>query len=238
MLTNGFFARMIVVECGHRGAGQEPRLLSLPPRVLETATWWADLQTSGGNLAGGHPLPRTIPHSECATEVLIQARLQADAEYTKAVESSDPMGAAVWGRVNEHARKLALIHAVSESHQRPVIGQDAAEWASRFVMHQARRMLFMAESHVAETPFQAQCLKFREKLKNAPGQELPHSLLLKRLKIDAKSFSALVTTLEQRGDIVVRTESTSGRPGRYYKLVAGAGRNSGEETGEEEMKLV
>jgi len=43
-------------------------------------------------------------------------------------------------------------------------------------------------------------------------------VLLKRMKTDAKSFSGLVTTLEQRGDIVVQVQATSGRTGRVYRL--------------------
>ncbi len=90
-------------------------------------------------------------------------------------------------------------------------------------MHQARRMLFMTQAHVAANPFHAGCLKFLEKLREAPGQELAHSVLLKRMKTDAKTFLSLVTTLEQAGDIVIRTQSTSGRSGRYYRLAEGAG---------------
>jgi predicted ArsR family transcriptional regulator len=108
---------------------------------------------------------------------------------------------------------------VSENHERPEIGRSAAEWARRFVIHQTRRMLFMAQAFVADNPFHAECLKFMQKLREAAGQELAHSVLLKRMKMDAKSFSALVTTLEQRGDIVNRIQSTSGRPSRFYRLV-------------------
>jgi len=223
MLTNGFFARMIVLECGRRSAGREPTLLALPARVLETARWWADFRCGTGNLETWHPVPQIIQQTEDARGVLIETRLEAEAEYAKAEAADDSVGTAVWGRASEHARKLALIYAVSESHVHPVIGKAAAEWASRLVMHQARRMLFMAQSHVADNPFHAECLKFLQRLRSAPNQELPHSALLKRMKIDAKSFLGLVTTLEQRGDIVIRTQSTPGRSGRFYRLAEASG---------------
>lgn len=218
MLTNGFFARMIVLECGSRSAGREPALLPLPPRVLGTARWWADFRCGTGNLETWHPVPQIIRQTDEAREVLIATRLESEAEYAKAEAVDDSVGTAVWGRASEHARKLALIYAVSENHVHPVIGKPAAEWASRLVIHQARRMLFMAQSHVADNPFHAECLKFLQRLRNAPDQELAHSLLLKRMKTDAKSFQQLVTTLEQRGDIAIRTQATSGRAGRYYRL--------------------
>jgi hypothetical protein len=218
MLTNGFFARMIVLECGTRSAGREPRLLPLPNRVLETARWWGDFRAGTGNLENWHPVPQIVPQTDEAKAVLIETRLEAEAEYAKAEAADDCVGTAVWGRASEHTRKLALIYAVSENHEHPEIGRAATEWASHLVLHQARRMLFMAQSHVADNPFHAECLKFLQKLRNAPGQELPHNVLLKRMKIDAKSFLGLVTTLEQRGDIAIRTQTTPGRTGRFYRL--------------------
>jgi len=228
MLTNGFFARMIVLECGTRSAGREPRLLPLPNRVLETARWWGDFRSGTGNLENWHPVPQIVPQTDEAKAVLIETRLEAEAEYAKAEAADDSVGTAVWGRASENTRKLSLIYAVSEDHEHPEIGRAATEWASHLVLHQARRMLFMAQSHVADNPFHAECLKFLQKLRNAPGQELPHSLLLKRMKIDAKSFLGLVTTLEQRGDIVIRTQTTPGRIGRFYRLAEAFTERGGE----------
>lgn len=228
MLTNGFFARMIILECGKRAPGQEPQTVAPPSRVLEAAKWWADFRPGSGNLENWHPVPRVVPYTDEAAAILVEARLEAEVEYAKAEAASDAVGTAVWGRVNEHARKLALVHAVSENRERPAIGRTAAAWARRFVMHLAKRMLYMTQAHVAANPFHADCLRFLEKLRGAPERELAHSVLLKRMKTDAKTFLALATTLEQWGDIEIRTESTSGRPGRYYRLVEGTGEGSSE----------
>jgi hypothetical protein len=222
MLTNGFFARMIVLECGRRAPGQEPRVQPLPERVLETAQSWADLRSDTGNLEDRHPELRVVPQTNEAESIVIETRLQAEAEYAKAEGAGDEAGTAVWGRVSEHARKLALIYAVSENHDRPEIGKAATEWASRFVVHQAQRMLFMAQSHVADNPFDAACLKLLKKLRGAPSMELQHSVLLKRMKTDAKTFAGLIATLEQRGDIVARAEEVRGGVTRFYSLVSGS----------------
>jgi hypothetical protein len=218
MLTNGFFARMIILESGKRSAGQEPKIDLPPPRVLEAAKWWADFRSGTGNLANWHPVPRVVPLTQGASDIFVETRLEAEAEYAKAEASGDPVGTNVWGRVTEHARKLALLHAVSEDHEHPEIGKAAAEWARRFVMHQAKRMLFMAQIHVADTPFHAECLKLLRKLRAAPDGELAHSVLLKRMKMDTKNFMLVVNTLEQRGDIVIRTQSTATKSGRFYRL--------------------
>jgi hypothetical protein len=233
MLTNGFFARMIILEAGPRGAGQEPVIRDLPPRVLAAAKWWADYRPGRGNLEDWHPVPTVVEHSGEAKRLLIETRERAEAEYTVAEARGDAVGTTVWGRVSEHVRKLALLHAVSENHLAPRIGLAAVEWASAFVMHQTRRMLFMAAGHVAENPFHAECLKVVEKLRNAPGNELPHSVLLKRMKMDAKSFAELVDTLAQQGDIVVAKIEKPGWPIRTYRLAEGVKRGGESSVGGE-----
>lgn len=232
MLTNGFFARMLILECGKRSPGQEPGIQELPARVLDTARWWADFRPGRGNLSSWHPAPRIVPHTDEAKAILVETRLMAEAEYARAEESGDAVGTTAWGRVSEHARKLALIYAVSEDHDRPEIGQAAAEWASRFVIHLTRRKLFMARAYVADNPFHAECLKFLQKLREAPERELSHSVLLKRMKTDAKNFLAIVSTLEQQGDIVIRSQSTGGRPCVFYRLTecADGVKEGGEKT--------
>ena len=219
MLTNGFFARMIILESGPRPEGQEPSICDLPPRVLATAKWWADYQPGTGNLEEFHPVPAVVEHGHEARKLLIATRQQAEIEYASAEQRSDTVGTTVWGRVSEQVRKLALLYAVSEDHLSPRISLAAVEWASRFVMHQTRRMLFMAAGHVAENPFHADCLKAIEKLRSAPGGEVPHSVLLKRMKMDTKAFAALIDTLCQQGDVEVVTAPTSGRLMRSYRLV-------------------
>lgn len=219
MLTNGFFARMLIAESGPRQRGQEPRILDLPPRVIATARWWADFRPGTGNLENWHPVPAIVDHTDGAKRLLIQTREESEDEYAKAESRGDAVGTTVWGRVSEQTRKLALIHAVSENYQTPRIDLPAVEWATRFVMHQTRRMLFMASAHVAENPFHAECLRAVEKLRGAPGRELPHSVLLKRMKMDAKTFAVLIETLRQQGEVEVATTPRPGAHFRSYRLV-------------------
>lgn len=221
MLTNGFFARMIILEAGQRGTGQEPSICDLPTRVLETARWWSAYRPGRGNLDNWHPVPTVVKHTDEARRLIVETREEAESEYATAEAGSDPVGTTVWGRVSEQVRKLALLHAISENHESPRIGADAVRWASGFVLHQTRRMLFMATSHVADNPFHAECLKVMEKLRDAPGMELSHQVLLKRMKIKAKDFRDLIETLIQRGDLEAVQVPTSGRTGLVYRLIGG-----------------
>ena len=219
MLTNGFVARMIVVESGRRSTGQEPKIKGIPVGVLETAKWWADFRPGGGNLDSSHPLPATVEYTDDAKRIFIESRLECETEYARSEAQGDAVGTTVWGRANEHSRKLALLYAISADHRSPRIDGSAARWSTWFVMHQTRRMLFMAASHVSDNPFHAECLKLIRKLREAPGCQLAHSVLLKRMKIDAKRFQELVITLVQQGDITTMMQSTGGRPQRGYRIV-------------------
>ena len=219
MLTNGFFARMLIVESGRRSVGQDPGIIDPPAQVIETAQWWADFCPGSGNLENWHPQPKVVPATQSARQLLTDSRLQAESEYAKSESRDDPVGTTVWGRVHEQTRKLALLYGISENHVEPVITEDAVRWASEFVTHQTRRMLFMAHGHVADNPFHSECLKLVKKLRDAPQQTLPHSVLLKRMKMDAKTFHGVIETLAQQGDIEIQSVKTTGRTGIHYRLL-------------------
>jgi hypothetical protein len=218
MLTNGFFARMLILECGERGEGQEPKIAEVPETIMDVARWWADYKPGTVNLHSWHPEPTIVPHDDSAKKILIEARLHADREYTKSERKNDSVGTTVWGRVNEQTRKLALLYAISADHESPVINKAAAEWAMTLVDHLTKRMLFMASSHVAETPFEADCLKVFAKLRKEKGSRMSHSTLLQRMRMDAQQFQRLITTLHERGDILIEKSPTAGRPATDYVL--------------------
>jgi hypothetical protein len=231
MLTNGLFARMLILEAGPRGAGQEPTVSDLPERVLAAAKWWSDLRTGPGNLANAHPTPRVVPHTDEARALLVELRKAAEQAYGEAEGRRDAVATTVWGRASEQTRKLALIYAVSENHAEPAIGVEAVRWASRLVMHQTRRMLFMAANHAAETPFDELALRAMRKIREAPEGSLPHSVLLKRMKMDSRSFHDLIDTLVQRGDVLAESAATTGRAALIYRLAEKEGEGRVKEEG-------
>ncbi|MCA9214268.1 MAG: bifunctional DNA primase/polymerase [Planctomycetales bacterium] len=232
MLTNGLFARMLIFECGRRGKGQEPKIREIPDSIRETADWWENFRPGAGNLVDWNPTPAIVPHDDDARRLLCDARVNAETQYDAAEAENDSVGTTVWGRVSEQTRKLALIHAVSRNCRDPIIDAESARWAIEVVEHQTRRMLFMAASHVAENPFHGECLRLLEKLRKAPERTLPHSVLLKRMKMEAKVFHQLIDTLVQQGDLSIISAETAGRPQRGYRMTDQAvAKDEGEEAG-------
>jgi len=224
MLTNGFFARLIIVDIGKRSAGQTPgSARHLPEPVIQAARWWAEYQpgTRRVNLIDVHPDPRVVPCTPEADEAITALQRQTEGEYDQAHARNDEVARVAWSRTHENAKKLALLHACSANHENPVIDLPAIEWASVFAMHQTRRQLFLAANYVAENPFHSECLKLVRKLREAPLQELPHSVLLKRMKMRTKDFKELIETLVQRGDVLAASIATDGRSGLTYRLAEG-----------------
>lgn len=219
MLTNGFFARMLIIEAGKRGIGQEPKIADLPPRILETATYWTNFNPGKGNLGKFFPIPLIVNYSDEAQSLLIDARRQCEAEYALAEERGDAVGTTVWGRTNEHIRKLALLYAISVNHRGPLIDADAARWAKQFAMHQTRRMLFMAQSYVAANPFHAECLKLLKKLRDAGGR-MGRNKLMRSMHLKMTDFDQIISTLLSQGDISVAEIPTRTKPAFGYELAS------------------
>ncbi len=218
MLTNGFFARMIVVDVGRRGAGQTPgSARHLPEPIVETARWWAEYQPGTGNLQDAHPEPRVVPFTPEAALAIKQLQQMTEAEYDRAEEAKDEVARTAWSRTCENATKLALVYACSENYQEPVIGLPAVQWATTFAMHQTRRQLFLAATYVAENPFHAECLKLLRRLREADGQ-MARRQLMRAMRCKAADFDQIVSTLLQQGDIVPVQISTKTKPAQGYQL--------------------
>jgi len=219
MLTNGFFARMIVIDVGKRGTGQAPgSARDLPESIVETARWWAQYRPGTGNLQEFHPVPRVVAFEPEAAEVVGQLQKMTEVEYDRAAAAGDEAACTAWSRTCENAKKLALIYACSGNHQEPVIGLSAVEWATAFAMHQTRRQLYLAATYVAENPFHAECLKLLRKLREASEQQMQRQHLLRAMRCKAADFDQIVSTLIQQGDIVTVEIRTKTKSAQGYRL--------------------
>ncbi len=223
MLTNGFFARMIILECGRRGTGQEPTIAEIPDRVLETAHWWNDYKPGQGNLENFNPIPSVVPHTNEARQILVAARIEAEAEYERAEANNDAVGTTVWGRVSEQSRKLALLYAISQSARNPEIGRDAAAWAVAFVMHQTRRMLCMAGRHVSRNDFDAMAKEMLRVLRawsdKRGNKPMPEWELSRRLPWKPSDHDDVIKLLRKQKLVECGPSPSKTKPGTIYWLV-------------------
>ena len=159
LLTNGFFSRLLIIEAGGRGEGQEVQMQPVPERILEMARYWASFISISSETVSDSstPEPLTVPHTVEARRLVTQYRLEADHEYTLAAAAGDEVALTLWTRANEKARRLALVYACSLNPLAPVITAEAVTWAGRFVTHLTRRMIFQTRHYTSEGKFAAMC---------------------------------------------------------------------------------
>lgn len=217
MLSNGFFARMLILEACRRSDGQDADASEPPEGVVAIARHWSQLRTASGNLGAEHPQPRTITLTADARAVLTELRRNADEQYRLAEPKTDNVAMAIWARANEKARRLALVYACSENHVEPVIGRAAADWASRLVSHQTRRMLYMAAEHASENEFDAKRKKVLREIRNAPGGRISRTALCRRLRaIPSRERDEVILSLVEAGEVRASTAETAGAPRQEY----------------------
>ncbi len=223
MLTNGFFARMLVFEAGLRGAGQEPRELPVPASILEKARYWAALRPGQGNLDNEHPTPIEVPFGPGVTEFFADLRSQEAAAYSAAQKANDPVAMAIWARAGEKVRRLALVYACSENHQAPVITRVAVEWAWTIVHHQTKQMLYQAGCHVVENDFDARCkrmLSILQDWRSKHGDRWMEAWRVsRRMKLSSRDLEDVRKSLQEQRRIEYSEAPTAGRPARTYRIL-------------------
>lgn len=220
MMTNGFFSRMLIVDVGARPLCEiAGNIDTIPSDILDVAEFWQEQTrpSSRHNLSWENPNPATAHYQGQAGKILFDFQRQSDRNH-QVTEANNEVAKAVWSRAAENARKLALLYACSENHQEPTITEEAAQWAIIFVNHQIQRQLYMASIYAAENNFHADCLRLKEKLRSEPGNELAHSKLLKRMKMDRDSFRRLIETLVEQGDITIEPLDQITKKGAKYVL--------------------
>ena len=227
MLTNGFFARMTIIDTGKRAPGQDTRPSdTLPERLIEIARWWGNFQPGEhrGNLIGFFPKPIIVPYSEDGRNSARDFRAFADSEYSKAEDRNDEVAMTVWGRANENARKLALIYACSENHKDPQITLPAMRWAEAFVEHQVKRMLYMASQYVCRDDFDGHCKSAIRVLRDWHARKgantvLPRWQFRRKLKLHPSVFKDVTFELIERRQIMLDIQPSKTKPKQGYRLL-------------------
>jgi hypothetical protein len=224
MISNGLFARLLILEAGKRVIGQRATKRPLPQSVLDAAKWWANFRPgeTRGNLAVFHPTPKIVPASAAAESIFDDLRADADRLYGAAEDKQDDAGTAAWTRCLEKARRLALNFAASVNHKKPEITEAAATWGADVARHQSEKMLFMAGAHVAESPFDGECKRAEETLRRwreRKGDEwMPESVFNRRQKkLTPREQKDVREALLSQGRIE-REQSATGRPGSRYRI--------------------
>lgn len=207
-LTDGFVSRLLVFEGDDDASiNQFPESADFPESLANDIRLWAEYNPGGNGSEFLSIQPRVIPTTTDAE------RLFMDFTIKSLSQRDDPVEQALWSRAGEKARKLALIHAASESFDDPVIDIHAAEWSVELVTFLTDRLLTLAEKHVSENDTE-RSWKRLERVIKSKGSINASALHSKTRFLRASERWTMLKEMEARGVIAVSSaDPTGGRRG-------------------------
>ena len=192
-IRDGLFGRCLILRAEDQYASQSAEAYAaFPESVVRTAEMLAGREKN--SMQGGVIAKKRIEESPDAAEALAAVK-QSAIELRKAFSAVDmPIARAMVVRMNEKIAKLALLWAISENADAPVITRAAVEWATAFTVYVTRWMLFESQFHSGEGNFGL--LRDRAIAGIARnGGSIDRRTLLRNLGCDITTFKRLVSTL-------------------------------------------
>ena len=217
VLENGLVARCIIVEAGKRGEAGNPQPITPSDSLLRAAKYLANLDVSG-NLTSEYPKPLIISETPEATAALKEIQAECDHRYRFFESRHEGAAMALWARAHEKICKLAMLHGISTNVYSPLITEKSVKWAWKFVDHQTRRMLYMADSYVYENVFDEKCQKVVRLLRQNGGK-MKHGRLLNRFHESLDTLKKVVETLMEKGNLTFEIEPGRTKPSKVYILL-------------------
>lgn len=218
---NGFVSRTLILDATKRGTGQDKKPILIPDHILETAKHWVDLAGIGGNLVEHVPSIKpnlvTVHTDKAGNDVSLELRELCESQYDNAYHLQDDALATIWSRVHENASKLALIYAISESKDNPLISTKAWSWARDLTLAIANRMIFMAGIHSGRSEFSLLCDKVLGTIRCAGGAIGRRDLFRKIRSHNKRQLDEVIDTLKESGQIQECSTKTKGRPNIAYR---------------------
>jgi len=211
-LSDGFIARLLVFETEVTPPRQRARASAIPEPILATARWWGDFKP-GGNLRTEHPEPLVVPATPQAGAVFDALAALVDRELVR-----DEEGRSLWARAEEKACRLALVYACSRDHAKPIIDEDAANWACALSEYLTRRMLYVAHEWVADGLFDARQKRVLRIVRKAEGKMSRSELCRKTQWLTQRERQEVIDNLLETQQLRQESEATATRPRVVYAL--------------------
>jgi hypothetical protein len=144
-LNDGFLSRVLCFFASNNlPEPAEPTLSGIPNTVVDQAKTWLDFQP-GGNLAVENPQPATLTTTPEAAAIFAEVESSC---RQRQLDQGDEC-AAMWSRVEEKSRTLAIIYACSRDGIDATVDEDAASWGSTLVDHLTRQVIHKARGWIS-----------------------------------------------------------------------------------------
>ena len=151
-IRDGLFGRCLILQAEDEYDVQSPTVgIPMPERVVRTAELLAKREMDA--IASGVFARRTVGETPEAAEFLSGVRKES-LDLRRRLSAADlPLARATVVRMDEKIAKLAMLYALSEDAESPVITKPAVEWALAFTTYVTKWMLFEGQFHTAEGSF-------------------------------------------------------------------------------------
>lgn len=205
-LSDGFVARMVVIEAKQRPARQDAPPLMVTPVTLSSALKDArealpvpDTAKKNWRNSFMRPHLYTVPWADEQAESKWLAI--EDWQYEQIEDHGAHDG--LIGRTAEHVIKIATVRALSNNPSGPRVTVDDVEWAYAIVQRSIDTLDAGAREHMAGSQFEELCKAIMRALRHAGGA-LPQSKLVTRTgvsKADDRMVKAALDRLVIAGEI-------------------------------------
>ena len=203
MLTNGLFARCILIPTGDRPALNEapyrPFSASLVSYLQDFAGCTADPVTGRVTAplmkADEKPMLVTVPFDEVRPFVKASGE-EYDAAWNRTESDAER---ALLARAQEKVIKLSLVFAVSENHVHPVIGIRHLFRARQIVNFSNRKSMYLASIYCSDSDFHDLQQRVIRAIVKSGG--IARRALMRSLHLPVSQFDEVIESLLATGEI-------------------------------------
>lgn len=192
-IRDGLFGRCLILVAEDQYVSQRTSAYkAFPANVVKAAESLAARERAA--MASGTIGVKIARETPEAADLLARIGDETIALRRELSEANMPFARATVVRMNEKIAKLALLWAISENVEEPVITRDAVEWAVALTVYITRWMLFEGQFHSGEGKFGL----FRDRAVASiarNGGRIDRRTFIRSLGCDIATFKRLVHTL-------------------------------------------
>ena len=211
-LTDGFIARAFIFETEATPDLQWQAELLPPFAIVQRARWWAEYTPAGHQRSVS---PTLVPIDDDAKAWVMQQERRLSA----ASRSMPEIARVLWSRASEKAATLALLHSCSGDPKSLHISMESVRWAFELSAYLTKRMIWMADVHVAETEYDARQKEVMRRIRERGGRvtQSEYCLLTKHMPI--RERQEILANLVETSQLISREEAPHGRTRTVYHVV-------------------
>ena len=161
-VVNGYLNRFLVIDESEKKRSRRTRRDS-KPEIPESIIRWIDdayylrsIRKGGCSIVGVNPNAPFIVKKDSEATALFDAyedEIEIRMNNTSKVLNDIPLLVRSW----EHADKLALICAVGDNSEEPIIKKEHAAWAIEFVRYHTDKLILAIKDRIADSEFEQDC---------------------------------------------------------------------------------